>query len=94
MLVFYTNNMFEESFALLEALTPKRVQLMREIHSSSPASIRELAEMLERDVKNVWDDLHRLSQMDLVYFIREGRVKKPIIKKQIIVTTVLVRRNE
>jgi predicted transcriptional regulator len=94
MLVSYTNNMFEESFALLEALTPKRVQLMRKIHSSKPCSIRDLAEILERDIKNVWEDLRRLSNMDLVDFECKGRVKKPVIKKQIIITTVVVKRNE
>ncbi len=92
MLVSYTNNMFEDSLALLEALTPKRIQLIREIHSSSPASIRDLAEMVERDIKNVWDDLRKLSEIDLIDFEPAGRVKRPIIKKQIIVTTIRVNR--
>lgn len=82
--------MFEDSFELLEALTPKRVQLIREIQISRPASIRDLAEMVERDIKNVWDDLRKLSDIDLVAFRIEGRVKRPVIKKQIIVTTVKV----
>ena len=94
MLVLYTNNMFEESFALLEAFTPKRIELFREIHSSKPCSIRDLAELLERDVKNVWNDLRKLSEMDLIGFECVGRVKKPIIKKQIIITTITVRKNE
>ena len=85
-----TNSMFEDSFELLEALTPKRVQLIRQIHTASPVSIRDLAEMVERDIKNVWDDLQKLSEIDLIDFHIHGRVKRPVIKKQIIVTTVRV----
>ena len=86
--------MFEDSFALLEALTPKRVQLIRRIELSSPGSIRDLAEMVERDIKNVWDDLKRLSEIDLIDFDDAGRMKRPVIKKQIIITTIQVRQNE
>ncbi|PIO00007.1 hypothetical protein COT72_04190 [archaeon CG10_big_fil_rev_8_21_14_0_10_43_11] len=81
--------MFDE-LALLEALTRKRVELMREIAHCKPSSIRDLAEALDRDVKNVWQDLSILEDFGLVGFKQKGRTKRPFITRQVIVTTIQV----
>lgn len=88
MLVYYTIIYMFDELALLEALTKKRVEIMREIMNGHPSSIRELAESLERDIKNVWDDLHVLQEHDLISFRNIGRTKRPVIKRQVIVTTI------
>ncbi len=89
MLVYYTNSM-DDVFEWLDCLTRKRVELMRSIMSDNPSSIRDLAGTLNRDVKNVWDDLRRLAELDLIGFQSTGRVKRPIVKRQIIITTIRV----
>ncbi len=85
--------MFDE-LALVEALTRKRVELMREILQYSPGSIRELADFLNRDVKNVWDDLNVLSNFGLVSFKAVGRTKRPFVRRQVIITTMEVLEDE
>jgi len=79
--------MFEE-FEILEALTKKRLELIRSIMQEKPLSIRQLAFLVDRDVKNVWADLRVLERYGLIKFKIEGRVKRPCIKKQIIIMTV------
>jgi len=86
--------MFEDDLGLLECLTPKRIQLIRRINTSNPSSIRELAFLTDRDVKNVWDDLNKLMELDLIMFEDFGRSKRPMIKKQIVITTIEVSRYE
>lgn len=69
----------------IEMLTQKRLELIRAIARYEPESIRELANILHRDIKNVFEDLMLLMKLDLVDFICEGRRKKPIVKKKVIV---------
>ena len=47
--------------ALLNALTPKRLELLREVHNKPAPSIRALAERLDRDYKRVHEDVERLN---------------------------------
>jgi len=73
-------------------MTPKRVELFKMLSEFEPHSIRELAEVMERDVKNIWDDLKLLENFGLISFQAEGRIRRPIVRKQIIITLVEVRR--
>ena len=68
-----------------EALTEKRVAMVKVITEKQPTSIRELATMLERDVKNVFDDLRILNRMRIISFERKGRCVKPVAKKRFII---------
>ena len=68
-----------------EALTEKRMEMVRAIMHRHPDSIRELAEFLHRDVKNVFDDLKVLDNMGVVKFVRIGRKKRPVVKRKVIV---------
>ena len=47
-------------------LTPSRLALLSAVRSKRPGSIYELAKMVERDLKNVQDDLRLLEQYGLV----------------------------
>ncbi len=69
----------------LEQLTEKRLLLLKAIMENEPCSIRELAEEIDRDIKNVFNDLKILHELDLVDFVNEGRRKRPVVKKRTII---------
>ena len=52
--------------AARKLLTPNRVALLRAIRIKRPGSVYELARGVERDLKNVQDDLRVLGQYGLV----------------------------
>ena len=78
----------ERKLQCFEYLTEKRMQLIRTITHRSPDSIRELAEFLNRDVKNVFDDLQLLNDMGVINFVRFGRKKKPIVRRKFIIISL------
>ena len=47
-------------------LTPNRLALLRTIRARHPGSIYELAKIVQRDLKNVQDDLRLLARYELV----------------------------
>ena len=47
-------------------LTPNRLALLRTVRSGRPGSIYELAKMVDRDLKNVQDDLRILERYGLI----------------------------
>ena len=51
-------------------LTPSRLALLRAIRTTQPRSIYELAKTLERDFKNVQEDLRILERYGLVRMTR------------------------
>ncbi len=65
--------------AFRKALTPKRLELLRVIKNEKPGSLRELAELTKRDVKNVSDDVKHLEQAGLIERREKGRATKPTI---------------
>ena len=75
----------ERQLKLFEALTEKRLQLIRAVMESHPRSIRELASIVDRDVKNVFEDLKLLNKMKLIKLDREGRCVIPRVRKKIII---------
>jgi len=72
---------------MLECLTEKRIKLIEIIRQRHPNSIRELSRLLDRDVKNVFDDLLLLQKNSFIKLEQVGRNKKPeVIIKKIIIT--------
>ena len=57
---------FENLAAFRRALTQKRLEMLHVIKKELPASVYELAKMLDRDTKNVTQDLEYLKQVGLV----------------------------
>ncbi|MGE0680572.1 MAG: hypothetical protein AB7P69_06645 [Candidatus Binatia bacterium] len=51
-----------------KCLTPKRLALLWTVAEKRPQSVRELAALVRREVKNVSDDLDYLCQVGLVEF--------------------------
>jgi predicted transcriptional regulator len=67
----YFNNLKE----MRKVLTEKRLELLKAIKDKKPASVYELARMVNRDIKNVLQDLSYLQELGLVE-ITETRDKK------------------
>lgn len=78
----------EKQLRKFEALTEKRMQLIRTISHRNPSSIRELADMAHRDVKNVFEDLHTLDEVGIIKFVKHGRKKRPMLRRKIILISL------
>jgi len=65
--------------ALERVLRAKNLELVRTIATREPASVRELARLVDRDIKNVSTALNRLAELGLVELEDEGRAKKPTV---------------
>jgi predicted transcriptional regulator len=70
---------------IFQIFTQKRIEMLKKIKEETVNSIRELASTLERDVKNVWDDLEILEKNNLIYLRKQGRRKIPVMKKRCII---------
>jgi len=57
---------FESIDAMRTVLTDKRLNLLKAIKDYKPESIYELAKILDRDLKNVNEDVKLLSELGLV----------------------------
>ncbi len=66
-----THVTFLDLQTMLEALSPRRLELLRHVHQHGAESVKELAEHLGRDYKNVHQDVVVLEEAGLL--VREGR---------------------
>jgi predicted transcriptional regulator len=57
---------FPDLPALLNALTPKRLELLRDVHRNPAPSVKALAERLGRDYKRVHEDVETLTASGLL----------------------------
>ncbi len=64
---------------LLSTLTPRVLDLIEAIRREEPASINAAARVVDRDVKNVHEELRRLAQLGIVFFEAEGQRKRPVV---------------
>ena len=64
---------------LLGTLTPTTLNLIAAIRRDKPGSINEAARMIDRDVKNVYEQLLRLESLGVIYFVEEGQSKRPVV---------------
>lgn len=66
-----THITFLDARALLDTLSPKRLEILRHVHRHETGSVRALALALGRDYKNVHSDVATLVAAGLL--LREGR---------------------
>lgn len=66
-----TNITFLDVQTMLDTLSPKRLELLRHVHHHETGNVRELAQALKRDYKNVHNDVAVLASAGLL--VREGR---------------------
>jgi predicted transcriptional regulator len=69
---------FPSADVLFETFTPQTVQLLEVVAEREPDSIRETARLVDRDVKNVHQELTELGRLGLVRFEQAGRAKRPV----------------
>lgn len=67
-------NLSPEDYA---KLTPKRLMLLDHLIEGRASSINEFAAAVDRDVKNVYNDLRTLESMGLINLVRMGRSLVP-----------------
>lgn len=65
---------------LYRTFTPKTLELIDTVRRERPASITETARVVERDVKNVHTELHRLAELGVVSFLDNGRANRPTVE--------------
>jgi predicted transcriptional regulator len=70
---------FMRELDILECLTQKRIEVLRVIAKTHPQSIRALSRILERNVKNVFEDLLLLEKHKFISFQEKGKSKKPVV---------------
>ncbi len=66
-----TNVTFLDVQTMLDTLSPRRLDLLRHVHQHGAANVRELAQALGRDYKNVYQDVATLEAPGLL--LRDGR---------------------
>lgn len=70
---------FQDASRIQRVLTPRRLELVKSLMDASAESIRDLADRLDRDVRQVHDDLQLLTEYRIVHFREEGGAKKPYV---------------
>ncbi|WP_336136540.1 hypothetical protein [Natronomonas amylolytica] len=55
------------------------IELLRALAREEPTSIREAARLVERDVRQVHDNLWKLGELGLVAFDRSGQSHRPYV---------------
>ena len=65
--------------AFRKALTQKRLELLHSIRLEKPASLQQLARIVNRDIKNVSTDIKYLSQVGLVELKEQNNCLYPIV---------------
>lgn len=70
---------FESTDDLYRLLRPTNLELLRVIAKHDPESIRQTADLVDRDVKNVHDNLTDLAEMGILSFEEAGRSKRPVV---------------
>lgn len=75
---------FENLEVMRKAITHERMKTLKVIKDRHPQSIYELAKLLERNLKNVSDDVHYLAELGLIELEKgksNGREKTtPMVK--------------
>lgn len=64
---------------LSRLMSEKNLELLHAIAEHEPSSMRELAEVVNRDYREVHRNLEELERLNVVEFVEEGRSKKPVV---------------
>ncbi len=64
---------------LMATLTPRVLDLIEAIRREEPSSINETARVVDRDVKNVHEELSRLARLGIIFFEENGQSKRPVV---------------
>lgn len=70
---------FQDPSRLQRVLTSRRLELIRSLMDESAESIRDLADRLDRDIRQVHDDIQLLSEYRIVHLEESGGAKQPFV---------------
>ncbi|MFB6309374.1 MAG: transcriptional regulator [Haloarculaceae archaeon] len=79
---------FQDASRLQRVLTPRRLELIRDLMDDPADSIRSLADRLDRDVRQVHDDLQLLSEYRIVHFREVDGAKQPFVPYETVTVEV------
>lgn len=68
---------FADMPTLLKCLSPRRFELLQKLRMIGPANIRQLAQHLDRDYKNVYNDVSELVRLGLIEKTKDRRFSVP-----------------
>ena len=71
---------FESAEVLSKVVTRQRLNLLKVLHANGPLTVRALAALLERDYKNVYEDVKILEESGLIERDSKNRVLAPYEK--------------
>lgn len=69
---------FASADQLATVFNERTYRLLRVIRTEAPTSIRETARLVDRDVKNVHEELTTLEALGVIRFEADGRAKRPV----------------
>lgn len=84
---------FQDASQLQRVLTPRRLELVKRLMDEPAESIRDLADRLDRDVRQVHDDLQLLHEYRIVHFREHGNAKAPFVPYERVTIEVELSRN-
>lgn len=70
---------FESYDEIMEMFTPRVLELIEAIRQEQPESINAAARVVDRDVKNVYEECSRLAQIGAIYYEEHGQSKRPVV---------------
>lgn len=86
---------FPNESQLTDVFNEHTYKLVRIIRDEEPASIRETARLVNRDKKNVHDELTTLEALGVIRFEEQERSKKPVFPyENLLVTPIAFRSND
>lgn len=65
---------------LQRLLSPSNLELLRAIRSHKPESMRAVADLVDRDFKEVHRNLTELDALNVIELQEEGRSKRPVVR--------------
>src|SRR3990170_6174352 len=68
---------FQDLATLLSVLTPRRLDMLKTLHSVGPLSVRALSKELGRDYKNVHGDTKVMERLGLIHRDADGLLHVP-----------------
>ena len=71
---------FESAEVLSKVITRQRYNLLKMLHANGPLTVRALAALLERDYKNVYEDVKILEESGLIERDSKNHVLAPYEK--------------
>lgn len=75
----YLERVYHDPGELHRVTRPKNLELLQTLARKQPASIRETARLVDRDVRQVHRNLEELAELGLIEFEEKGRSKRPLV---------------